>query len=172
MIIVLLQRSDGGVSVAHINPTKNPGGALARTVEQWQDNERMTAQQRPGYVARTIVSTRVIEPSDLPENRRWRDAWMIDGNKVAIDLDKAKTIRAAELESEKNNLLETHAKEYTIAVAKGDAVAAQAIQKKVQDLSSLDKTAIELSVAAVADLAALDTHEPDPIKDAKQEGKK
>lgn len=104
--------------------------------------------------------------SELPD-RRWRNAYRDDGKGIAVDLAEAKKIRAAELEREQVALLKATAKDHMIAFAKGDEVAAATSRQKVQALDALDKAAIEASVTNVADLDALEKHEPQPIKDAK-----
>lgn len=159
-LAIAYTRGDGGITV--LTPNIHPGETEAQAAA------RVLATDVPLDASDAVV----IDKARMPQNRRWRDAWRVADGKIVVDLDEAKKIRVAELEREQSVLIEANAKKYMIAVAKGDTAIAQAAQQKAQALSSLDKTAIEASVAVVADLVSLDKHEPDAIKDAKQGPKK
>lgn len=165
MPLVLLQRSDGGVSVANVVPTLDPEAALTRTIEKWEEGELISALQRPGYVARTVTSARVIEPGDLPASRRWRDAWR-DNGAVYVNLVEARKIRRDELKAKRDRLLKEAAELGPLAEAAGAVTTAYLARKTAKDLQALDDAAIQASVDGVNDLASLETHEPAAIASA------
>lgn len=74
---VLITNVDGSVSVA------NPSAEVLKL---------MTLQE---YVQRYIpeaVSYRIVTASEVPTDRRFRDAWVVQGNSVVEDLEIAKNI--------------------------------------------------------------------------------
>lgn len=154
---IVYTRQDGGVSV--VCPAA--GAKLASETED-QFVARIAAKDVPAS-----IPFQIVDVADLPQDRRWRNAWMIDGAKVAVDLTAARKVRLAELERERDLLKETVVKNHALATATGDDVKANAAKKKAQDLLALTKESLQTGIDALKDLNAIDKHEPKAIKGAK-----
>ena len=74
------------------------------------------------------VNWLLIDASVLPQDRRWRNAWKLNGGRVEIDLEKAKKVRAAELHAE------AEAERVNAAKADADEVVKDAVS--LEDLTT------------------------------------
>lgn len=90
MKVIAFQNEKGGVSVVR------PVYALARPGE---DIAAFLARVAAGAVP-AGVPWQVLEDSDFPASREFRNAWEIKGGRVECNLAKAREIRAAHLKGE------------------------------------------------------------------------
>jgi hypothetical protein len=129
---LIVSRSDGGVSVFHINVdlllvlAKAPDHAdtiLGAEVAQWETSQNVGAD-----------SWRVADEDAVPADRTFRDAWFDHPVKVAIDVDmvKAREIHRANLRVLRKPLLE--ALDVEISRAFKDPAQQDAIEAKRQAL--------------------------------------
>ncbi len=104
---------------------------------------------------------KVVNKSDLPNV--FRGAWKLQGNKVEIDLDKAKDVRLQELRLERNEALKELDLPFTVALEQADAGRVRKLGLKKQILRDLpEKIAAELQ--GVTEIAGLQTYKPEELK--------
>jgi hypothetical protein len=102
----------------------------------------------------------VIDHTELPPTRRWRNAWRRVGRNVAADIVEARRIRRAELMERRDRLVERVRQK--VAEGQEDGIPAlqiAALRAKAKELRGVDGT-IDTQLAGVATLAALHTFEP------------
>lgn len=96
-------------------------------------NARGERQPRP-------LSWRVIDPSDIPADRTFRDALTHDGEKLTHDMGKARAIKLGHLREERADKLATLDVEFTRATGQKDTVEADAVEAKRQALRDMTVT--------------------------------
>ncbi|NBW08388.1 MAG: hypothetical protein EBR82_10205 [Caulobacteraceae bacterium] len=88
-----------------------------------------------------------IAPWELPDRRKYgvyRDAWFIDGDKVSIDIEKAKAIKLELLRAKRNQLLSKLDVPFLRAVETGEGLAEIKAQKDLlRALPPVLKTALD-----------------------------
>jgi len=80
-------RPDGAVSVSYLSETLR-----ARETETQFYNRIAKKMKDDGAIPLTWFRAAEIEPSLLPSDRKFRDAWKWTGNAIEVDLPKAKTL--------------------------------------------------------------------------------
>lgn len=94
----------------------------------------------------TVLESKWVDPSEVPNDRYFRDAWAFDGNKISVDMPKAREIH-------KNYLRELRAPKlakldllYMLADEQGDLVKKKEIAAQKQLFRDVtDDPAIESS---------------------------
>ena len=114
-------RADGGVSIAALDGTDEERAAL---LAKWVQSAR------PGWLPATI------EPfaGEVPPDRTFRNAWVANAGKVAVDMPKARNIHRERLRVARAKLLPDLDTEWFKAVEAGDAAKETAIAARKQKL--------------------------------------
>lgn len=152
------------MTVKRIIYTRADGGL---TVVQPCDPARLVGESEADFVRRIAdrlvpagVPYRIIDASDLP-SRRWRAAWADAGSgSVAVPLARARLVRRRELLARRLGVLAALGEQIEAALDEGDtmlAVARRAKRRRVRDLTA---ESLDAELAAIPDLATLDTYTP------------
>ena len=134
-MLVFAYQTDEGLVVVHPAPKAD----LERIFGEMNE-EQYIAHVLKYSIPEGIANVKQLTINDLPESRRFRNAWRLDeaGN-VVHDMEKAKQIH---LESLKFRREETLAKldiKWSRAFAKGDFASAKEIEDRRQRLRDLPK---------------------------------
>ena len=125
-------RTDGGLSV--LSPAPN-GRRKNESEQDWL--ARIIAKDVPADSS----NVRIVEESEIPADRTFRDAWVHDGEKLAHDMDAAREIHMKRIRAARNKELSR----LDVEQLKGNDVSA-----RKQELRDLPQT-FDLSVAATTD---------------------
>ena len=129
---IIYQNEDGGVSVViPADPT---------------EINDIAKQVVPKGVAFQIVS-----PASLPKNRRFRDAWVMNGKVVGIDLVKAKDILHTKRRLDRDTAFEPLDRMATVPAM---AAKAETQRQVIRDADAVYQTAID-STKTVAELEVI-----------------
>ena len=101
------------------------------------------------------TNIQIIEDSDVPTDRTFRDAWKATEKVIDVDMPKARVIKTELLRQERNEKFKPFDAAFRLADEKGDADARKAIGDKRQALRDMPATIQD-------DLNKLDT--PDKLK--------
>lgn len=147
---IVINRSDGGVSVIWMNAGFDP----AVEVDIWAN----------GWGAKhglTVVSWVEVSEANVPTSGiglKYRECWKLNGNAVDIDMTKAKALRVAELTKTRKNLIELLSARIEQAIDDGATNAVisrmRGRRKALRDLN------LTTAVAGAANVAALDSLVP------------
>lgn len=118
-MLYALKRTDGGVSIMTTVDDAKPQDCIAK----WPEDERAT-----------IVSIHPIDPSDIPQDRSFRDAWTHDGKTFAHDMAKARNIHRDRMRYARAPKLAALDIDYQRADEAGDAAAKKRIGQRKQAL--------------------------------------
>lgn len=89
---ILIERSDGGISILYLRADRDPFEAVAK----WEESQR----------DRVALAAQAISREDIPTDRTFREAWAAGNGAVVVDMPKAREIHLANLRVERNALLE------------------------------------------------------------------
>lgn len=124
MKAIVYERPDGGISVCRpVISRDDPKGfteadALARALAK--------------DIPPDAIGVHVVEPDDIPEDRTFRNAWKLDGKKVAVDMPKARELHKDRLRELRAPLLSALDVEFQRSYK--DPAAQDAIEAKKQAL--------------------------------------
>lgn len=119
---IVFENPDGTVGVIHPSP-------------HWAgDMDELAQKDAPDNVWYVVV-----EDESIPQDRTFREAWVIDWDKEipAVDMEKAKAITKNRLRVERKPLLESLDIEYMIALEKSDNKKIKEISEKKQVLRDI-----------------------------------
>jgi len=132
----IIYTQDNGV-VAVVVPTKDIEKTIERAVLPYTD------------------SYEIIDKSEIPTDRTFRNAWKKDGKKIKTDMPRARNIHLNNIRKKRDKRLKEKDIEWQIAMEKGLTDKAQAIATEKQTLRDIPQT------------FDLDQYtEPDALKDA------
>lgn len=109
----------------------DPSIDYAETEAEFLERVRLSHRVRKGGGA---ASHEIIEAVIIPKDLTFRDAWKMRAGAIEIDLPRAKEIQRDHLRRERAPLLAALDVDWSRAMAKGDAKAAQEIETKRQAL--------------------------------------
>lgn len=143
---VVLARADGGVSIMRpIQPILDVDDEVAKwssTADPWWF---------------PLTATAVVHRSTIPTDRRWRNAWIWDGERVVVSLDRARVLRVGELRIERRYLMRRLRAVFDRLWDRGQ-------RSKLRDLSrlrdSLRRVRLDRAVQDCRTLSALGEWEP------------
>jgi hypothetical protein len=142
---IVYQNNDGGISV--IIPA--PDGDL--TIEQ------IAAKDVPPN-----TDYKIVDVSELPQDRELRSAWENNDEKIEINFDKAKKITKQRLREERKPLLAAQDVEYLKALeVNGDTTEIIKEKKRLRDITKLADDATTLD--ELKELTAEKPKPPEPI---------
>lgn len=96
-MIIIYTRSDGGINFEIPNRAlKLPGEGEETFVL------RVTAKAIPSWAQ----NLRIIDEADAPADRFFRDAWVVKGAKVEVDLPRAKVIAKSRTETKDHSVMD------------------------------------------------------------------
>lgn len=145
---IAFTRPDGGVSIVNAAPFETLALALGSRVEIVTDNGNIASQthilwSREAYrdhvIDRSIPSdaSNIVDlPDDWtpPDDRTFRDAWVLKGKAVEVDMPKARNIHRDRLRALRKPALEALDTDYQRADEAGDAKTKAAVSKRKQEL--------------------------------------
>lgn len=124
MNVLIIERSDGGVSIAH-----NPPDDAAAYVAKWQSSFLHDGKQQA-----TALSWKLIRRDELIADRTFRDAWTVSGGEIVCDVARAMDIWKNKMRAARAPKLAALDVEYQRADEAGDAVAKTAIAARKKEL--------------------------------------
>jgi hypothetical protein len=101
------------------------------------------------------TNVHVVEFTDLPQDRYFRNAWSTDGKAVSVDMDKARAIHKDRLRSMRAPKLAALDVDYDKADEAGDAAAKKAVADKKQALRDVTKDAAIAAATTPDELKAV-----------------
>lgn len=156
MRAVAIERDDGGVSVMILADDQ---ADVAAHVATWQATTLYkTDPDTPGTPVRA-VAWHVVDPATIPQSKRWRKAWRFVAGKLAVDLPTARQVRKAEVLALRDARLARVRTKAAAAQEDGSNALLAALRQRAVNLRGLD-TSIDADLAALSDLAALDSYQP------------
>jgi len=155
MKLIAITRADGGLSLMRII-----GDALAADeIEKW----KTTA---PGQ----YISHIEVDEENLPQDRAFRDAWMLTGDQVQIDMERAREIAKQCVRQRRRELFPDWDVEWMKAQESGDAArmaAVAAVRQTLRDATDVSRlTAAADPDALKAAALAVITELPDAMEQA------
>ncbi len=145
MAILLIERSDGGVTILNTESGTDAAAEVAKWEESW-------ALFSGGGFA---VSTTEILDKDIPTDRWFRDAWVQTGGVISVDIPKARIIQAKRINAARTDavtVLQRRADEATLEGRAADAI--RAANDKVA-VEGLNLATIATQIAGAANPTAL-----------------
>jgi len=165
MVQVALQMDDGTVAVmgfiTHSSSPTLPYGATWNPDGTWQReptdanifaeiSKAFPGVDQNGLPKPQPISYKVIEPSSIPADRSYRNAWVFDGAKVDHDIEKAKAIHLDKIRRARTRALGELDIEYSKLSAQA-AVAEAAKDNKTKAEKTAEALAIEGKRQALRD---------------------
>lgn len=127
--MIILQRSDGGVSITEkITP---------KDIEKWEAAHASSNPAIDPLHGVTIVS--VIESADIMSDRTFRNAWEVQGGKLTVSMFKARNLWRDKLRRARAPKLEALDVEYQRADERNDIAEKQRIiieKQKLRDITA------------------------------------
>jgi len=123
---IVYTRPDGGMSVCI------PVVSLNDPTDFTEDDALQRAMKRD--IPPDAANVHVVEVSELPQDRAFRNAWLTDGKTVSVDMPKAREIHKNRLREMRAPKLAALDIEYQRADEAGDATAKKAVAAKKQAL--------------------------------------
>jgi hypothetical protein len=140
-------RPDGGVDITIPAP---------QYVQQLMREQQITEDQAVALIIeRDAPGAEIVEASDIPSDRRYRNCWCKSGKAIAVDMPKARQQFMAELREQRNKDLSDSDVLMTRATEQGKTTEAQALKQARQALRDLPAT-MEPLVDACQSVADLD----------------
>lgn len=128
---ILITRTDGRIRIMQF-VTKGALNAAGEVFEREATAEAIEAEiSKAGFT--DTVSWRVIDPSEIPDDRTFRDAW-IDAGKIDVDMPKARAIHRQSLRDMRAPLLAALDVAYQRADEMDDAAEKARVAAKKQAL--------------------------------------
>jgi hypothetical protein len=100
----------------------------------------------------------IVDKANLPQDRIFRNAWVLNGEEVGIDLPKAKDIRMEQLRVMREPIMESLDVEFMKALESGNTELQQSITAQKQALRDFTSDPLP------DDIEALKTYIPDVLK--------
>jgi hypothetical protein len=159
MMLCLIKRADGGVSIAFFadpRPAEPIEGEEAPPVitpeEVMQKNfERWRSSAKPEWLPATIEAFNGVVPPD----KAFRNAWEASGSEVAVNMAKARALHRDRLRAARKPLLEELDIEYQRADEANDAVEKKAIARRKKALRDVTADPAIDAATTPAELAAV-----------------
>lgn len=137
-IKIVFQNAEGGVSITPLHDTLS--------VEEWA-----------AHIVPAGVSWRLVDDANIPNDRKFRNAWALDGTQIKEDFAKSVEITKARLRKERKPLLEAADIKALKDIEATGAVSPEtaALKQTLRDVTALADAAksrdelLALSVAAV-----------------------
>lgn len=82
----------------------------------------------------------VVDDSDIPSSRTFRNAWVVSHGKVTVDMVKAKDIKMTKIRIERDSLLDQTDKQWIAKTEKGNDL--KDLKDKRQKLRDLPQTVV------------------------------
>jgi hypothetical protein len=123
---IIYTRQDGALSV--INPVRNTHPRL----EDLTDDEVL--QRAMKDIPQDAINPQIVDESEIPKDRTFRNAWKANGNKVEHDMPKCREIHKDKLRQERKPLLEALDVEYMKALEEDDKDKIAEIKVKKKEL--------------------------------------
>lgn len=149
--VIVWKRADGGISITH--PTAEAEGM---TIDQIA---RHAQQQDPDLADSTYD---IIDKTDLPTDRYFRNAWSKLGKKIDVDIPRAREIHLNNLKAIRNEKLNTLDVETMKNITKPNQL--QQIEVKKQLLRDMPDIIAE-ELKSITDLEALKNYKPNMLKE-------
>jgi hypothetical protein len=142
---IIYTNTDGGISVIIPSPDSD------LTIEQ------IAAKDVPPN-----TDYKIVDVSELPQDRQFRSAWENNDEKIEINFDKAKKITKQRLREERKPLLAAQDVEYLKALeVNGDTTEIIKEKKRLRDITKLADEATTLD--ELKELTAEKPKPPEPI---------
>jgi hypothetical protein len=116
---IIYTRPDGGVSIV------TPSGEIS--IEDVIKKD----------VPNDAINIQIVDASEVPSDRTFRNAWKQQGALVEVDMAKARVIHLDKLREQRKPILAALDIEWMMAVAKSDTETARAIEGKRQALRDM-----------------------------------
>ena len=147
MTTVAIQRTDGGVSLMTINDAELQDEidlffAVQIEVDKWAESWGSLP------VAWAIVT-------DAPNNREYREAWVLNNGRVVADMPKARAVHRAKIREVRNKRLDNLDKDTIKAIDDDDTPTRQQIKAQKQRLRDAPADARIDAAQSIAELRAL-----------------
>lgn len=107
-----------------------------------------------------LSNYRIVNASDIPEDRYFRNAWKQESNKVDVDVDKAKDIHIDKLREERNERLKELDVSFQIAMEQQSTQEMSEIASYKQELRNMPETALQ-DLAGIEDLEQIKNYRPE-----------
>ena len=143
MKAIIYQRSDGGVSIVHPAPNARRKG---------EADEQFIERIRQKDVPKDATNVRIVEDSEVPADRTFRNAWKAD---LTVDMPKAREIHRERLRQIRAPLLAELDAEYMRADEAGNLAEKQRIAARKQALRDVTADPAIEAAATPAELKAV-----------------
>lgn len=141
---ILYTRPDGVLCVVH--PVRNTHPVIEDLTDQ-QILDRSLSKLPPD-----ALDIHIVDESEIPADRTFRDAWQQSAGKIEHNLPKAKEIHKERLRHQRKPLLEALDAEYMKALEADDKKALAEVKSKKQALRDITKHPDLLQAASIEDL--------------------
>lgn len=138
---ILYRTLDGNVSIVHLCDP-------ARQADEPDDVFIARIQAR--HVPLDAVDIKIIEEIDLPSDRTFRNAWTYDGQRVCVDMPKARTLHLDRIRQARKPVLDQLDKDWMRAMGQRKQAEADTIEAQRQVLRNLPQT-LDLTQATTAE---------------------
>lgn len=145
---IIYTRPDGGLSVVH--PVLNTLG------EEDGFTEEQAFDRALDKIPTDASNVRIVDESDIPTDRTFRNAWVDTGDLVTHDMAKCREIHKNRLRNWRAPKLLALDIDYQRADEAGDAVTKKQIASEKQLLRDITKNPAIASANTVEDLLALE----------------
>lgn len=151
MNVIVYTRPDGGMTVSY--PVRN--------INEPDVSEEFIIQRAWSKIPPDAIEPRLIFTEDIPQDRTFRDAWEHDGEKVRVNMDKARVIHMNRIRKVRDKVLADLDIETIKALGQGDKIIMDAVEGQKRRLRNLPQT-FDLSKAKTPE--ELQTLWPDELK--------
>lgn len=143
-----IMKTDGSVAIMQTIPQVIVGNTVdpapLAEIAKWHPDQRAK-----------VVSVAEIDPAVIPQDRTFRNAWMLSGDKIDHDMDKARAIKRDMIRAARAPLLAVLDVEYQRADEAGDSDAKAAVAAKKQTLRDVPANPAIDAAKTVEDLKAI-----------------
>lgn len=98
-----------------------------------KDNSRSSEEDAIASVANFVHTVVLVDDSEVPTDRKWRDAWFFDGQ-IKGNSENARQVALSRLRIVRDKQMVLADIDYTIADGAGDAVAKTVVEQRRTDL--------------------------------------
>jgi hypothetical protein len=127
-------------------------GVPALLVPRATTDEAIESEISRGVLASRVVSWRRVDSTELPTDRRYRNSWRDHGDRIDLDLPKARAERLDQLRRSRQPILDQLDRDHARATDQGDREEAARIAARRQQLRDMPMTvAPALAAATTAD---------------------
>lgn len=149
-MLIAITRVDGGVSIM------NTDSNAEREVAKWQS-------AHPGEYASHVG----IKEDGIPADRAFRAAWVVSGDGIAHNMEKARALHLTAIRAERNALLDATDALVLKAAETGDTATEEALKLLRQRLRDIPADIAD-TITAAKDPAELKEITSEALADAKQ----